>query len=310
MIKQTTLAKAIAYTIAGVALTAGSVSTASATVTTMYNLTTSGGDDNSNNTTEPTAVTGWNMTGNTDGWIYGYTASAADPNNTVAKWAGTSGNHSTPFGYTGTNLNWAVEISGGMGGSGEISTYDAFSRYGTYADVDVAKGAWSDAALGGASGWRHDLDHGLFKSDTSGTVSLHAEGILQAGTNFGFTIFKGMSGHTDYNHHGAWNAGNNAGGLTAASLPESINMTFTISDIVAYSAGGASPSNLNDISFEAEAGQIYTIVLGGYRNGGWVETIDGYRLTVSQVPVPGAVWLFGSAMAGLLGLQRRKRLSA
>ena len=33
---------------------------------------------------------------------------------------------------------------------------------------------------------------------------------------------------------------------------------------------------------------------------------QSYKLTVSAVPVPGAVWLFGSALAGFVGLSRRK----
>ncbi len=31
-----------------------------------------------------------------------------------------------------------------------------------------------------------------------------------------------------------------------------------------------------------------------------------YQLSITSVPVPGAVWLFGSALAGLVGLRRRK----
>ncbi|OQW77973.1 MAG: hypothetical protein BVN35_04330 [Proteobacteria bacterium ST_bin11] len=315
MLQQKTLSKAIAYALAGVALSAGAITNASASVTTMYNLTTAGAADNSNNTTNPTTGGTWALHGgNTDGWIYGFTESAGDPTNTVAKWAGTTGSNHTPFGYAAPHLNWAVEITGGNGGTGEISTFDSFNRYEVYADIDTAKGAWSDNALTGAGGWRHDLEFGLFKSDTSGTVSLSAQGILQNGTNFGFTIFKGMSSNSSYNHHGAWNANNNASGLTSASLPggftnfdpDGAGPQTAIGQIVAYSIGGGSPSNLNNITFNAEAGQIYTIVLGGYRNGSWGETVDGYKLTVSQVPVPGAIWLFGSALVGLVGLKRRR----
>jgi hypothetical protein len=153
----------------------------------------------------------------------------------------------------------------------------------------------------------------LFRSDTSGTVTLNAHGILQSGTNFGFTIFKGMSTNSHYDHHKGWNATNNIKGITPFSLPSGGGITFTVSDIVAYSVGGNDPQNLNTISFDAESGQIYTIVLGGYRNGKWVETTDGYRLNVSQVshvPLPGAVWLFGSALVGMVGLRRRKSTCA
>jgi len=324
MMKQTQLAKAIAYAIAGVALTAGSASTASAAVTTMYNLSTGGGADNSVNSVDPTDGGFWGLANGTDGWTNGYsnasTGTGTNPNG--AQWAGTTGTNATPFGYTGAHLNWGFQVSGGTGGSGEISTYDAFNKYGTYADIDVAKGAWSDASITGSAGWRHDLDMGLFKSDTSGVVTLNATGIMQAGTAFGFTIFKGMDAVTAYGHHGAWNGGSNATGLSAQSLPwygpvpaqsgDLAGTPLSVSDIVAYSVGGTNLSNLNTISFNAVADQVYSIFIGGYRNGGWYDTNDGYRLSITQsaVPVPGAVWLFGSALAGLVGAQRRKKLAA
>ena len=36
---------------------------------------------------------------------------------------------------------------------------------------------------------------------------------------------------------------------------------------------------------------------------------QSYQLTVSAVPVPGAVWLFGTALAGFVGLRRRKAVA-
>jgi len=307
---KTKLAKAVAIAIAGSALSVAAISDASAAATTMYNLSTSGGDDNSTNATNPTTGGIWALSGGTDGWTNGAIGPSVGNGTGASKWAGTSGANNVAFGYTGAHLNWGLNITGGNGGTAEISTVDSFNRYGVYADIDVAKGAWSDAAISGASGWRHDLDLGLFKSDSTGLVTLSAQGILQSGTAFGFTIFKGVDTATSYNHHGAWNAGNNSAGITSASRPYTTAGGLPISDIVAYSVGGASSSNLNTISFNAEAGQIYSIFVGGYRNGDWGDTTDGYKLTVSQVPVPGAVWLFGSAMAGLIGFGRRKSKSA
>jgi len=302
MIEPTKLAKAIAYAVAGLAL---STSGASANVTTMYNLSSSYGADNSGNNSDP-----FNYGGGTDGWTNAGTGAAVGDGTGASKWAGTSGSNNVAFGYTGAHLNWALEISGGNGGSGEISAADSYTRYGVYADIDVAKGAWSDAAESGASGWRHDLDMGLFKSDTTGLVTLSAVGIQQSGTAFGFTIFDGVDSVTNYNHHGGWNSGNNANGITAGSSPYP-NAIFAgtgldVADIVAYSVGGANASNLNTITFNALAGHTYTIFIGGYRNGEWGDTNDGYALTVSQVPVPGAIWLFGSALLGLAGLRRRQ----
>jgi hypothetical protein len=315
--KDTKLAKAIAYAIAGTALASGSISIASAATTSMYNLTTSGGADNSANAIDPTTGGTWALSGDTDGWLYDKNGASAGTDTSIAKWAGTTGANKTPFGYTGAHLNWGFEITGGNGGTGEISTLQAKQAYGVYADIDTAKGAWSDNISGNtgvAGGWRHDLEFGLFKSDTTGAVTLNAQGIMQTGTQFGFTIFKGMAKNANYGHHGSWNSTNNASGLTSTSLPgggtnfdpDGAGPQTAIGQIVAYSVGGVSPLNLNNITFNAEAGQVYTIVLGGYRNGSWGDTIDGYKLTISQVPVPGAVWLFGSALAGFVGVSRRK----
>jgi len=312
--KKTKLATAIAWAIAGAALTAASVSTASASATTMYNLTSAEGID-FNSTTAACAPC--NGGAGTDGWVWGFHGTPLGAANSVANWAGTAGTNTTPFGYNGGGvLHWALHMT--SYDTAVISSQDSVDRYGVAADIDTAKGAWSDASSSGASGWRHDLDYGLFKSDVGGTVTLNAQGINQNGTNFGYTIFKGMDTSTvDYAHHGAWNTSNNTqiGAPTSSSLPAG-GTTFgatnadAIANIVAYSIGGATPSNLNTISFNADAGQIYTIVLGGYRNGAWGDTVDGYKLNVSAVPVPGAVWLFGSAMAGLIGFGRRHKKSA
>ncbi len=314
MIK-TKLAKAISMALAGSALAVGGISSAHATATTMYNLTTAGADDFSANTT-PCAPCNGGV--GTDGWVWGFGGAAQGSTNSVAKWAGTAGVNTTPFGYNGgAVLHWAVGMTA-SNDSAEISSQDAVNRYGVGADIDTAKGAWSDNAVSNAGGWRHDLEWGLFKSDVGGVITLNAQGVNQAGTNFGFTIFMGMdASNFAYNHHGNWNKTNNSGGVTANTLPNTLPpsppvtvTTLTTADVVAYSVGGATPSNLNTISFNAIAGQVYTILLGGYRNGSWGDTNDGYVLNVSSsaaaVPIPAAVWLFGSALAGLGVIGRRK----
>lgn len=315
MMKQTKLAKAIAFALAGAALSAGSVSTASAAVTTMYNLSSSGGLDNSTNTTNPLASGNWALAGATDGWTNAGISPSVGNGTGASKWAGTSGVNNVAFGYTGAHLNWGINISGGKGGNGEISTFDSFNRYGVYADIDTSRGAWSASNTGvSGGGWRHDLDVGLFKSDTSGLVTLSASGIQEIG-NFGFTIFRGMDTVTAYGHHGQWN--DNSWNTAGNPYVGGVDAGAGLSEIVARSVGDNpattgvnEAANLNTISFNAVAGEYYTIFLGGYKNGTWWDTTDGYKLTVAQVPVPGAVWLFGSALAGLVGAQRRKRQTA
>lgn len=329
--KKTKLNHAMTLVIASSVLYGIGTPSASADVSTYYNLTTAGGADNSTNTTNPTGGTGtsvgsgpwalWN--GGTDGWANGANSIDGSAVGSVAsqKWVGPAGVSTTPvFGYAGAHLNWGVEITGGNGGSGEISTFDSYTRYGVYADIDTAKGAWSATNTGAVfGGWRHDLDVGLFKSDTTGAVTLSVTGILFPNSNYGFTVFQGVDSVTDYNHHGQWNNNNNA-----FAPPYSSNSVFgganagtalNAGQIVAASVGaiasfGNSAQDINSITFNATAGQIYTIAIGGYRNGDWTTTVDGYKLTVSQVPVPAAVWLFGSALAGLGVFGRRNKQSA
>lgn len=329
--KKTQLSKAIAFALSGAALSLGAATEASATTTTMYNMSTGAGQSTYTlgiNTTNPIGVTAdgngstwgfWNQNNGsygTDGWMNnGYYGAAA------TQWVGINGSSivssTAAFGFSGQHLNWGAEFTGGSN-TATISTLDSFNRYGVYADIDTAKGAWSDNAQSGAGGWRHDLEMGLFRTDNAGTVSLSVTGLVQSGTDFGFTIFKGTGGNVGYGHHGPWNSGNNATGLSTNSLPgggpnydpDGAGPLTGVDAIVAYSVGGATPSNLNNISFYAEAGQIYSIWLGGYKNGYWGTTTDGYSLQISQtpVPVPGAAWLFGGAIASLIGANRRKRV--
>lgn len=348
---KTKLASAIALAASGLALS----SVASATVTTMYNATTGVDGSIAAGTVDPFAGGVYNSgyAGQTDGWSNGageqtlagattpspsgwtnpvsgitYAAGARVPVGYYAtqNWVGTGGPTTAAFGYDGAHMNWGLEITGGNGGTGTISALDSFNRYGVYADIDTAKGAWAATNTGAAqAGWRHDLDVGLFKSDTTGTVTLTAQGILNPNAQFGFTIFRGMDHTTGYMHHVSWNANNNTTGITDASNPY-IGGTYAAAnygtnsgtglataEIVAASVGVLSTTDpftgttdMNTITFNAVAGEYYTIFLGGYMGGAWQTTTDGYSLTVSQVPVPGAVWLFGSAVAGLVGFGRRK----
>ena len=309
------VAKAVALAITGTVFSIGTVAEASAAATTMYNLTSESGIDFSSNTT---ACAPCNGGVGTDGWVWEpFGGLPQGSTNSVAKWAGTDGLHTTPFGYNGNgSLNWGLYMT--TNGAAEISSQDSVNRYGVGADIDTSKGAWSDNAISGAMGNLHDLDYGLFKSDVGGTITLSAVAVNNTSatstSNYGFTIIKGMDTSSNfYSHHGFWNRFNNtqAGAPTSFSLPGGgtrfgATPAEAVANIVAFSIGGPTPANLNTISFNADPGQVYTIVLGGYRNGSWVETADGYKLAVSAVPVPGSVWLFGSGIAGLMGFRWRK----
>jgi len=57
-----------------------------------------------------------------------------------------------------------------------------------------------------------------------------------------------------------------------------------------------------------ETNGFYTLVVGAHGGTGSTDDAVAYSVlvTTAPVPVPGAVWLFGSAMAGLIGFGRRK----
>lgn len=311
---KTKLAKAIAFVIAGSAL---SVGTASAHV--MYNtFSTTGVPNVSTGVLNPNG-----LNNNTDGWNYVYDGTDVDtvatgPESkghlgTQVSWVGTTGS-ALPFGYTGSaHLNWAAEIHA-AGASLEVSSDDSFADYGVRAEIDTGAGAWLDNGLDangvptatGPTGWKHQLDLGLIKSHVTTTVRLNLEAINGVNDNFGVTIFTGMDTTTgDYSHHGGWN---NPLNPVTNNNPFYVNTTTGVSSGsgMAYLTHDGTVDTTNFIEFEALAGQVYTIALGGNGVGRWNANAAEYKMTISAVPVPGAVWLFGSALAGLVGFKRRR----
>ncbi|MDD2800629.1 MAG: VPLPA-CTERM sorting domain-containing protein [Methylobacter sp.] len=287
--KKTTLAKTVAMVLASSAL---SMTAATATAsTTMYNTFVIDLNPEDSNTD------GWTYTDGKDNQGLG-TASGA----TVVPWVGTAGG-ARPFGYTGASaLNWAAHITN-AGDSLTISAADAASRYnGVQVDIDSGKGAWKDTSSL-HQGWAHNTDIGLFKSDVTTKVSLTANFVNNPTAKFGITLFTGQDTGTTYTHHKNWNNPP----LAAYTKSNPFNTTG-----VTYQAYGINVDSTNAFEFIAEAGQIYSIYLGGYLgSSSWLTGRDFYQLNIatSPVPVPAAAWLFGSGLFGLMSYGRRKKLA-
>ncbi|WP_052807939.1 VPLPA-CTERM sorting domain-containing protein [Methyloterricola oryzae] len=295
---RTKLAKAISMALAGSALSVAAISDASAASTTMYNTFT---------TAATTA---------TDGWTRVYDGADVDTiatgpesqgnKGTVLPWLGTTGG-ALPFGYGGSShLNWAVSL-GSAGDSAEISAadstkYNSSPYYTTAAEIDTGGGAWRDNVT--PTGWKHQTDIGLLQSNVTQFVHLNPSTLgAQSPTfsRFGITVFEGMDTNTgNYSHHGAWNN-------PAAGRPYNQDNPFGTTGLtnLKYSDN---VDAVNDFVFLAEAGKIYSIYLGGVDFSKWNTGVDNYKLgiTTSAVPVPAAVWLFGSALAGMGIVGRRK----
>lgn len=289
--KQTRLANVIATAIAGSALSLAVVAEASAH--TMYNTYNAG--------TTPDE-------GGPDGWVYG--AQNESYPTVSAGWVGTANPTTLPFGYSGrAALNWAAELHD-AGDSLEISRADALARYGVAADIDTGKGAWQDASAT-PQGWAHNTDIGLFRSHVDAYVTLNLSGVNSVIANFGITIFEGMdlgldngTGEPYYSHHAAWNKPGDFLDFTADNPFGTTGLTYLTHD--------ATVDEVNGLTFFAEAGQVYSIFLGGSGGKSWMSDRDQYvlNITSSPVPLPAAFWLFGSALAGMGFFGKRLRSGA
>lgn len=324
--KKTNLAKSIAMVLAGTAMTAGAVSTASAAGTVWYN------------NGAQTRVTGtYSPVTSTDGFVWGgvgwRSTNATPPVHTGwvnPNWTGTRPNNSngdplpvgsanftglapgaTPFDYIGSShMNWAVSLRA-VGDTAVVSKANAVATYGagntTNVEVDTGAGAWQDNAVP-IQGWRHQVDIGLIKSEVGAYILLTPSVVAGTGfdiQNFGITVFTGMDSNTGtYSHHGSWNC-------PTCTIPRN----YTDSDPfgtqgLTYLTHSATVDANNPLTFWAEAGQVYSIYIGGAGVGRWNQNIADYQLNVAAVPVPAAVWFFGTALAGLMGFNRRNKAAA
>ncbi len=288
-----TLQKAIRVSLTGGALVLGTMSTAHASIT-MYNTFTTT-DQNS-----------------TDGWTR---VDGSGNSGSLQPWVGIPSKVNRPLNFRGPSaLSWAIQLNG-EGDSGVISSADSLSRYNFAAEIDTAQGAWQDESAA-KTGWRHQIDFGLIQSDVTQTVRLSASVVGgQFPSKFGISLYEGMDNRLSggWSHHGGWNAGYVAGDTSAANLAKvnsnnPMDITgLTFLDFIDSSGLGTHGGDV--LEFTAEAGKIYTVHIGGRAGGSWNGVKASYALNVAAVPVPGAVWLFGSAMAGMTAMVRRKKAS-
>ena len=119
-------------------------------------------------------------------------------------------------------------------------------------------------------------------------------------SNYGITVFEGMDGAGGaVNHHASWNC------PTCSPATQNNSSTPFGFNGMTYLTHDATVDAVNGLTFFAQAGKVYTVLLGGNEFGSVFSPTADYKLSISAVPVPGAVWLFGSAMAGLIGFGRR-----
>jgi len=78
---------------------------------------------------------------------------------------------------------------------------------------------------------------------------------------------------------------------------------YTSFDNSSYSVTGSTSGTDLTLVGLLQEGTVYKIALDWTKTAGVVGSVD---INVGAVPVPAAVWLFGSALMGLVGVSRRK----
>ena len=180
------------------------------------------------------------------------------------------------------------------------------STYGVSKADAIAEGAPSTYAVetlanrwNPSRSWGNALDFGLIDLHTTGNLLIEVEADATQSSTFtpGFTLFSGWADTGTGNKHGAWNA-NPVDPTTLGAT----GLTY-VGHASTTTAGGVSSYLFTNLA----AGN-YSLWIGG--NGTVAAPVGSQsyiaNITASPVPLPAAVWLFGSALMGFLGLQKRK----
>ncbi len=199
-----------------------------------------------------------------------------------------------------------------------------------------SKTSWS-FAFGANLGWNHTSSyHDLIVSGGTGTVSITDSETATTDALPGFTVWHKIdgaaTGHIDGSHQYDQVTGPTTGGNTNDFLTGSVDYlvgygnagaTFTNADGNAVGHGGIGASVSGSYTYGTDSNGLayvtltltglapgdYYILDGGSDYNNTSGKTTGHNLltaTASAVPVPSAVWLFGSAIAGLVGYSRRK----
>jgi len=235
-----------------------------------------------------------------------YNKSATVNNNLLGPWTG-----GAPAGYTGKlPATWVANVHNDLdpNASYEVSTADALAEGADAAYVvETLNNKWAPA-----NSWGNALDFGLIDLKAAGNLTIRVEDDLSLGSTFlpGFTLWQNWDNTTTSSKHGSWNANPFAPGNRGAT-----NLVYLGHASTSSSDGGINYSYDNgsshavEITFQNLAAGHYSLWIGGNGSG---NTSVGQQyiatITAAPVPVPGAVWLFGSAMAGLVGFGRRKKV--
>ncbi len=202
-------------------------------------------------------------------------------------------------GYTG-NLpaTWVAEVhnAGGVANTQTASSADAGFVIGMGAK------SYKDTSKVPTTNWAHSADFGLFHLQSDATVTIT---VSSDGTDLrpAFGLWKGWDTSSGSSRHQAYLDNGAILPMAAGVLGTSLDLVDANAWTFAATQGATATATLSRFLTAGD----YTLILGGY-DGSTGGGNLAYTATISAapVPLPGAVWMFGAALMGYLGIQKRK----
>jgi hypothetical protein len=208
----------------------------------------------------------------------------------------TAGDTGDPAGR-GIAYNWTVNMNGNDTTAG--STPAIAGSLGSL--------SWNDPINFGdpiGTGWTHTSRWTALTlteaADLTITLAANNSSLVPA-----FSLYAGQQ-QTDGGTNGGYHVYNNSGTFDWSTIDPGYGPT-TLSYIGNASASGTDSSITKTFSLGPG---LYSLVFGGNPPAGTPGSSVAYQATLSTVPVPAAMWLFGSGIAGLVGLARRRARAA
>lgn len=193
----------------------------------------------------------------------------------------------------GIGYNWTVNMSGNDTTAGSTPNYA-----GTIGSL-----SWNDPINAGdpiGTGWTHTSNWTALTlteaADLTITLAANGSSLVPA-----FTLWSGHQ-QTDNGTAGGYHVYNNAGNFDWSAADPTYDSS-SLNYIGNATASGTDSSITRTFSLGPG---LYSLVFGGNPPAGTPGSPVAYQATLSTVPVPAAVYLFGSGLIGLAGLARRK----
>lgn len=226
------------------------------------------------------------------------TGGCFDFGNCVTKASGALTDNTTP--NQADASGFGLPFGSGITNDGLVGVIDFDLSGGSISVTSFSQDAYQGTA--GGTFYLRSINNGTMGGtiDGSGNMTLDPTGRVGAAANFATTIGEQVWNFDNFGV-GAPNATNTWVTGTSSNRNQGLTPGFTLSG-TALSDAGAGMWTGTLVS----AGNIGTAWGSSFQNTQYSEVYN-VNITANAVPVPAAVWLFGSGLLGLVGVARRRK---